>query len=340
MGETIIQIKNLSKTFGDGDAAVHALQDVSLDIEKGDIFGIIGLSGAGKSTLVRCMNLLERPTSGQVIVDGQELLSLSERQLRRARQSVSMIFQSFNLLMQRTALENICFPLELNGVKGEKGWREKRARELLEIVGLPDKADAYPVQLSGGQKQRVAIARALASDPKVLLCDEATSALDPQTTRSILELLQQLNRDLGVTVVVITHEMRVVEQICSRVAILDQGVVQETGLVSEVFSNPKTEAGRRLVMPDGEKIHVLPENRLVRLVYNGAAAGEPIIATLAMEQGIRLNICSADTRTIGGKAFGSMVLALPEDETEAARALIYLREIPGVTAEEVTDYVQ
>ena len=338
MGEAIIQIKHLSKTFGSGDAAVEALRDIDLEIQEGDIYGIIGLSGAGKSTLVRCMNLLEKPTVGEVIVNGQTLGDLPERKLRQARQSISMIFQSFNLLMQRTALENICFPMELAGVK--KAEARKKAAELLEIVGLPDKAEAYPVQLSGGQKQRVAIARALASNPKVLLCDEATSALDPQTTQSILELLKQLNRDFGVTVVVITHEMRVVEQICSHVAILDHGVVQESGAVAEVFSNPKTEAGKRLVMPEGDKIHVMPENRLVRLVFNGASAGEPIISTLAIEQGIRLNIISADTRSIGEKAFGSMVLGLPEDETEAARALIYLREISGVTAEEVTDYVQ
>jgi D-methionine transport system ATP-binding protein len=338
MGEPIIQIQQLYKTFGSGETAVQALQDINLAIEKGDIFGIIGLSGAGKSTLVRCINLLERPTSGHVIVARQDLLSLSERQLRKTRQSISMIFQGFNLLMQRTSLENICFPMELAGVK--KADAQKKAHELLEIVGLPDKADAYPVQLSGGQKQRIAIARALASDPQVLLCDEATSALDPTTTQSILTLLKQLNQTLGVTVVVITHEMRVVEQICNRVAILDHGVIQETGLVSEVFSNPRTEAGRRLVMPEGEKIHVMPQNRLVRLVFNGAAAGEPIISTLAIEQSIRLNILSADTRTIGEKVFGNMVLGLPEDETEAARALIYLRDVNGVTAEEVTDYVQ
>jgi D-methionine transport system ATP-binding protein len=338
MGEPIIQIQQLYKTFGSGETAVQALQDINLEIETGDIFGIIGLSGAGKSTLVRCINLLERPTSGHVIVAGQDLVTLSERQLRKTRQSISMIFQGFNLLMQRTSLENICFPMELAGVK--KADAQRKAHELLEIVGLPDKADAYPVQLSGGQKQRIAIARALASDPQVLLCDEATSALDPTTTQSILTLLKQLNQTLGVTVVVITHEMRVVEQICNRVAILDHGVIQETGLVAEVFSNPRTEAGRRLVMPEGEKIHVLPQNRLVRLVFNGAAAGEPIISTLAMEQGIRLNILSADTRTIGEKVFGNMVLGLPEDETEAARALIYLRDVNGVTAEEVTDYVQ
>ncbi len=340
MSESIIKIEHLCKTFGTGDGQVKALQDVDLDIQKGEIFGIIGLSGAGKSTLVRCMNLLERPTSGTVTVDGQELTALKPKELRAARRKMSMIFQGFNLLMQRTSLENICFPLELNGLRGEKTWRKKRAMELLEIVGLPDKADAYPVQLSGGQKQRIAIARALADEPQVLLCDEATSALDPTTTQSILDLLKKINREMGVTVVVITHEMRVVEQICDRVAVLEGGVVQEQGPVSEIFSNPRTEAGRRLVMPNGEKIHVLPANRLVRIVFNGAVASEPIISEIGIKLGIRLNICAADTRTIGDKAFGSMVLALPEDETDAARALIYLREIPGVTAEEVTDLVQ
>ena len=334
----MIELRHIVKDFGTGDAAVHALRNISLTVEDGEIFGIIGLSGAGKSTLVRCINLLERPTSGSVIVDGRDLTSMTDRELRTARKSISMIFQSFNLLMQRSVLANVCFPMELAGVKKEDARR--RAMELLELVELPDKANAYPVQLSGGQKQRVAIARALASDPKVLLCDEATSALDPKTTRSILALLKKLNRELGVTVVVITHEMRVVEQICSRVAILDNGEIQETGPVAEVFSNPRSEAGRRLVLPEGEKIHVLPDNRLVRLVFNGASATEPIIATLASEQGIRLNILSADTHSIGEKTFGNMILGLPEDETEAARALLYLREINGVTAEEVTDYVQ
>ena len=334
----LIELKHITKEFGTGDAKICALRDVSLTVEDGEIFGIIGLSGAGKSTLVRCINLLERPTSGAVIVDGRDLTKMDRKELLLVRRSIGMIFQSFNLLAQRSVLQNICFPMELAGVK--KDAARKRALELLEIVELPDKANAYPVQLSGGQRQRVAIARALASDPKVLLCDEATSALDPKTTQSILQLLKELNRKLGVTVVIITHEMRVVEQICSRVAILDNGVIQETGTVSDVFSNPQSEAGRRLVLPDGEKIRVLPANRLVRLVFNGASASEPIISTLAREQGILLNIISADTRSIGEKTFGNMVLGLPSDETEAARALLYLREINGVTAEEVTDYVQ
>ena len=333
----MIELRHLSKRFRSADAEILALDDICLTIPDGEIFGVIGLSGAGKSTLVRCINLLERPDSGQVLLDGRDLGAMNAAELRAARKSMSMIFQGFHLLMQRTALENVCFPLELSGVKKEAARR--RAEELLELVELPDKAGAYPVQLSGGQKQRVAIARALASDPKVLLCDEATSALDPKTTRAILELLKKLNRELGVTVVIITHEMRVVEQICGSVAILDQGRVQETGPVSEVFANPRSAAGRRLMLPDGEKIHVLPANRLVRLVFNGASAAEPIVATLAAREGILLNIISADTRSIGEKTYGSMVLGLPEGETEAARALLYLRELKGVTAEEVTAYV-
>ena len=333
----MIELQHLCKTFRTAEGEVPALDDICLSIPDGEIFGVIGLSGAGKSTLVRCINRLEQPDSGCVLIDGRDRGEMRPEQLRQARKSMSMIFQGFHLLMQRTALDNVCFPMELAGVK--KAAARQRARELLELVELPDKAGAYPSQLSGGQKQRVAIARALASDPKVLLCDEATSALDPQTTRAILELLKKLNRELGVTVVVITHEMRVVEQICTSVAILDRGRVQETGPVAAVFSNPRSEAGRRLVLPEGEKIHILPQNRLVRLVFNGASAAEPIIADLAIEQGIRLNILAADTRVIGEKTFGSMVLGLPEDETEAARALLDLRERPGVTAEEVTDYV-
>ena len=255
MAEPIIQIRDLTKTFGQGADAVHALEHISLNIQKGEIFGIIGLSGAGKSTLVRCMNLLERPTAGSVVVDGQELTQLTDRQLRKARQSIGMIFQGFNLLMQRTALDNICFPLELTGVP--KAQARKKARELLEVVGLGDRENAYPAQMSGGQKQRIAIARALATDPKVLLCDEATSALDPTTTLSILELLKDLNQKLGVTVVIITHEMKVVERICHRVAILSGGVVAEQGEVAEIFANPQSEIGRQLVYPGGVKLEAL-----------------------------------------------------------------------------------
>ncbi len=334
MSESIIQIQDLTKTFGEGTEAVHALEHINLDIRRGEIFGIIGLSGAGKSTLVRCMNLLERPTSGHVIVDGKDMTSLSEKELRLARRDVTMIFQSFNLLMQRTCLKNVCFPMELGGVSAAAA--RKRALELLELVGLADKADAYPAQLSGGQKQRVAIARALATDPKVLLCDEATSALDPTTTLSILSLLKNLNETLGVTVVIITHQMSVIEEICSRVAILDGGVVAEQGDVQEIFSNPQTDAARQLVYPGGIRAEqVPPSSRAIRISFNGGTVYQPLIASLAIDCGVKANILGADTRNINGHAFGTMLLSLPQEPAEAARAIGYLRSQPNLTIEEV-----
>ncbi|WP_300297024.1 methionine ABC transporter ATP-binding protein [uncultured Intestinimonas sp.] len=332
----MIELKHLSKTFQTAEGPFQALEDVSLTISTGDIFGIVGMSGAGKSTLVRCINLLERPTSGQVLIDGEDMTALSPAQLRQKRRSISMIFQQFNLLMQRTCLKNVCFPMEIAGVP--KAQARQRALELLETVGLPDKAGAYPAQLSGGQKQRIAIARALASDPKVLLCDEATSALDPTTTRSILKLIQDINRRLGLTVIVITHEMAVVEEICSHVAILDHGRMMETGTVEEVFSNPKTEAGRRLVYPEGARIDRFPVAGVVRVAFNGGSSYEPLIASLAIDCGVKVNILGADTRNVGGKAFGSMLLGLPEDKDEAAKAMDYLRAQRDVTVEEVPDY--
>ena len=348
MSESIIQIQHLNKTFGTGETAVHALEDINLDIRQGEIFGIIGLSGAGKSTLVRCMNLLERPTSGSITVNGQrlawmegegtreKLVTISERDLRLARRNVTMIFQSFNLLMQRTCLQNVCFPMELSGMPRQQ--QKARAMELLELVGLRDKAGAYPAQLSGGQKQRVAIARSLATDPKVLLCDEATSALDPTTTASILALLQDLNQKLGVTVVVITHQMSVIEEICSRVAILDGGVIAEQGRVEDIFSNPKTEIGRQLVYPGGVRIDQLPPSRVIRIAFNGGSSYEPLIASLAIDCGVKVNILGADTRNIEGKAFGTMLLGLPEDSGEASKALQYIRSQPNITVEEVENH--
>ena len=340
----MIELKRVSKIFPTADGDFQALTDVDLTIPTGDIFGIVGMSGAGKSTLVRCINLLERPTSGQVLIDGLleengravDLCTLSAAQLRRARRGISMIFQQFNLLMQRTCLDNICFPMEIAGVS--KAQARQRARELLDTVGLPDKADAYPSQLSGGQKQRIAIARALASDPKILLCDEATSALDPTTTRSILRLIQNINRRLGITVVVITHEMAVVEEICTHVAILEHGHMVETGTVAEVFSNPKTEAGRRLVYPEGVQIDQLPPAGVVRIAFNGGSSYEPLIASLAIDCGVKVNILGADTRNVNGQAFGTMLLGLPEDQNEAAKAMSYLKAQKDVTVEEVHDY--
>ena len=334
--EPIVEIRELSKTFGSGENCVEALNGVSLAVDPGEIFGIIGLSGAGKSTLVRCMNLLEQPTSGQVLFHGQDMTSLNARQLRQQRRKISMIFQSFNLLEQRTALENICFPMELAG----KPRKEARARamELLEMVGLPDKKDAYPVQLSGGQKQRIAIARALASDPEVLLCDEATSALDPQTTRDVLRLIQDINKRLGITVIIITHDMSVIEEICGRVAILNRGQVAEIGTVEDVFASPKSEAGRRLVYPDGLPYEMLPGGGVVRIAFNGGTAYQPLIASLAVECGVIVNILGADTRTIDGKLFGTMLVSLPENRAEAAKALAYIAAQKDVTVEEVPNY--
>lgn len=332
----MIKLEHISKTFGGPDSGVHAVRDVSLEIEDGEIFGIIGFSGAGKSTLVRCINLLERPTSGTVTVDGQELTSLSERELRQARKKISMIFQSFNLLMQRTCLKNVCFPMELSGVP--KTQAEKKALELLELVGLKEKANAYPSQLSGGQKQRVAIARALATDPKVLLCDEATSALDPTTTNSILSLLKELNQKLGVTVVIITHQMSVVEEVCNRVAILDNGTVVEEGEVQAIFSHPSSAAAKRLVYPAGApKAENLPGHKLVRVAFGGTqTTDKPLVASLAIECGALVSIMGADTRIVNGQTLGSMLLALPEDE-HAEAALEYIKNYPGITYEEVNN---
>ena len=332
----MIEIQNLSKTFRTADGTVEALKDVSLRISDGDIFGIIGMSGAGKSTLVRCINLLERPSQGSVVVDGEDLGSLTEKQLRERRREITMIFQGFHLLMQRTCLKNVCFPLELAGMK--RADAQKRGLELLETVGLKDKANAYPAQLSGGQQQRVAIARALATNPKVLLCDEATSALDPNTTNAILELIQEINAKTGITVIVITHQMSVVEKICRHVAILDGGAVVEQGEVSEVFSRPQSAAARRLVFPEGDLPAVQSvRGRLLRVVFNGAeAANTPLITRMAVEKGIQASIVYASTKSIGDKAYGLMLLGLPDDDSIVGTAIAYLTQTQGILAEEVT----
>ena len=264
--DAIVRIRNLNKTFTGRAGKVTALDGIDLDINRGEIFGIIGLSGAGKSTLVRCINFLETPTAGTVTVDGQELGKLSKKQLLEARRSMGMIFQQFNLLQQRTALQNICFPLEIAGVS--RADAVKRATELLEIVGLSDRADNYPSQLSGGQQQRVAIARALATNPKILLCDEATSALDPTTTRSILALLKEINKTLGITIIVITHEMAVIEEICQRVAIIDSSHIAEVGTVDEVFTRPQSAMAKQLIYPDGKRNALATGKRYCRIVFD------------------------------------------------------------------------
>ena len=330
----LIELNHLTKTFKGKTQTVDALKDNNLHIEQGDIFGIIGMSGAGKSTLVRCINLLERPTEGSVVIDGVEMEKLAPAQLRQRRREITMIFQQFNLLMQRTCLKNICFPMELAGVPKDKATA--RARELLELVGLPDKADAYPAQLSGGQKQRIAIARALATNPKVLLCDEATSALDPNTTHAILQLIQKINREMGITVVIITHQMSVVEDVCSHVAILDNGTVVEQGSVRDIFSNPHSDAAKRLVFPAGTpERELLPGRKMVRVAFNGTqTTDKPLVASLAIECGALVSIVAADTRVVNGQTLGSMLLALPEGEG-AAKALDYIKNYPGITYEEV-----
>lgn len=327
----MIEIKNLSKTFKTADGTVDALKDISLTVNDGDIYGIIGMSGAGKSTLVRCINMLERPTDGNVIIDGVDIGSLSAAKLREVRRNVTMIFQSFNLLMQRTCLDNVCFPLELAGVSKAKA--KQRALELLETVGLPDKANAYPSRLSGGQQQRVAIARALATDPKILLCDEATSALDPKTTESILDLIKEINQKLGITVIIITHQMSVVEKVCNKVAILDNGSIAEEGSVNDVFTMPKSAAAKRLVFssnPDDNVPSHLSQNS-VRVIYNGAAvAGTPIIARMAMDKKLEANILYAQTKCIGDKVFGNMILGINGGGEQLEAAVNYLENIPDI----------
>ena len=332
-GKDLIQIKDLHKVFKIKGRDVIALEGINLTIKEGEIFGIIGLSGAGKSTLVRCINFLEKPTSGAVVFDGQDLNTLSDKELRKARQEMGMIFQQFNLLMQRTALENVCFPLELAGVKKDEAV--KRAQELLEIVGLSERANAYPVQLSGGQKQRVAIARALATNPKVLLCDEATSALDPQTTASILALLKKLSKEMGITVIIITHEMSVIEEVCSRVAIIANHRIAEVGSVQEIFPHPKTDATRQLVYREEDPVTYRPgEGRFLRVVYNGSHALEPIIAKMILDLNLPVNIIHANLRSIEGDTYGDMVIQLP-DLVESERAMRYLLD-RGISVEGVT----
>ena len=336
----MIEIKNVSKTFPSADGNVDALKDVTLSIPDGDIFGIIGMSGAGKSTLVRCINMLERPSSGTVEIDGCDLSTLSEDALRKVRREISMIFQGFHLLMQRTCLKNVCFPLELAGIKGPQA--RKRALELLDLVGLKEKANAYPAQLSGGQQQRVAIARALATDPKVLLCDEATSALDPTTTNSILELIRSINQRLGITVIIITHQMSVVEQVCKHVAILDNGTVAEQGEVTAVFAHPKSPAARRLVFPEASDglLPALSGRRCIRVLFKGAQATEkPLIARMALEKGIAASIAYASTKSIGYRAYGSMLLTLDDSEEVVRTAIDFLTQTPDVAAQEVDFHV-
>ena len=332
----LIELNHLTKTFKGKTQTVDALKDINLQIEQGDIFGIIGMSGAGKSTLVRCINFLEQPTSGSVVIDGKDLASLTPKELRQLRQQVSMIFQHFNLLSQRDVRGNIAFAMEIAGMK--RPQIEKRIDELLEIVGLTDRQHNYPSQLSGGQQQRVAIARALATNPKIILCDEATSALDPTTTTSILNLLREINRKMGITIVIITHEMSVVESTCTHVAIIDDGRLAECGTVESVFSQPKSAAAKKLIFRTTGADSGAMGERMIRIVFEGSSADEPTISDLAMQCHVAVNIRYADTREVSGKLFGQMILQLPEDHLQQEKAIYFLQN-KGLRVEEVNGHV-
>ena len=333
MSETLIAVKNLVKEYGNG---VRALDQIDLEIGRGDIFGIIGMSGAGKSTLVRCLNNLEKPTGGTVEIQGRELSKMKGRTLRKERQKISMIFQHFNLLMQKNVLDNICFPLEIAGVK--KKQAKERARELLEIVGLSDKAKSYPAQLSGGQKQRVAIARALTNNPDILLCDEATSALDPQTTQSILELLQTINKEYGITIVIITHEMSVVQKICNKVAILEKGKLAEVGAVTKIFANPESAVAKKMLFGDEGETKEMKGKHLIRVVFSENSSFEPVIGNMILHFKQPVNILYADTKDIQGTATGEMILQLPDQPEIAEQMSAYLRD-RKLTVGEVDEHV-
>ena len=329
----MIDVKGLKKNYG----GLQVLKGVDLTINKGDCVVLVGPSGCGKSTFLRCLNRLEEPGGGRIIFNGKEV---TDHDIDHVRQKMGMVFQHFNLFPHLTVKKNITLaPVRLGLMKQPEA--DKKAMELLERIGLADKADTYPNMLSGGQKQRIAIARALATNPKVLLCDEATSALDPNTTHAILTLIKDINKKLGITVVVITHQMSVVEEICDSVAILDGGVVVEQGEVREIFANPKTAAARRLVAPNGgsaarDLSSFAPDDHVVRVTFNGSSAAKPLVASLAAEKGILVSVLSADTRDLSGQCYGSMLLKLPKDTEEAKQAAAYMRSQPGVTVEEVT----
>lgn len=337
--EPIYTLNNVSKIFQDKNSRTVAVDDVSFEINKGEIFGIIGMSGAGKSTLVRTLNRLEEVSEGQVIFDGKELGKLNNKELRSTRKEIAMIFQGFNLLLQKNVLANVVLPLKLAGVP--KKEREEKGLEMLKVVGLEEKAKVYPAQLSGGQKQRVAIARALAMNPKVLLCDEATSALDPKMTEEVLKLLQEINETLDLTVIIITHEMSVIEKICDRVAIIDHGKLAEIGDVKEIFSNPKSSAAKHLVLPalTGENPFDMTDKKCYRLVFDGRSATEPVIANLVKETGKYVNILSANTRSVGGVGYGQMIVEFPEDIKDQRVVLEYFNKI-GMNPMEVSKEVK
>jgi D-methionine transport system ATP-binding protein len=334
--DSMIKVSHLSKTFESKSGSVEALSDVSFEVKKGEIFGIIGLSGAGKSTLVRCLNLLEKPNEGSVEIDGEDMMKLDEKSLRLKRRKIGMIFQAFNLLMQANCLDNVCFPMEIAGVK--KSEARKRALEYLKVVGLEEKAKAYPSQLSGGQKQRVAIARVLASDPEILLCDEATSALDPETTKSILNLIREINRKYNITVVLITHEMAVIQEICNRCVVLEDGKLVEENTVEELFRHPRTNAARRLIFNSTNQVKSMSGGRLLRIAFEEKNTTEPVIANLILEFKTPVNILESNISYINGKSRGQMMVQLPDDEKLSEKMIKYLMDSGSVVVEEVDDY--
>ena len=332
----MIDLSHIEKIYDSPSGPVRAIKDISLHINRGEIYGIIGLSGAGKSTLVRCINLLERPTSGKVTVDGQDITAMSESQLRQARKSIGMIFQHFNLLSSATVYENVAFPLRLVNTPKEK--IDRKVTELLELVGLADKANQYPSQLSGGQKQRVGIARALASEPKILLCDEATSALDPQTTKAILQLIRDINAKLKLTVVVITHEMQVIKDICDKVAVIDKGVIAEKGNVLEVFTNPQQPITREFIsvllsndLPVGFREREVHQEQfsgsvlLIRITFIGESANEPVISRLIKNFDLNVGILFGSLDDIKGVPFGRLIISLDGRQLEIQEALGYVQ---------------
>ena len=328
----VFELQNVYKTYRNDGKEFEALKNVSLEVAEGEIFGIIGMSGAGKSTLVRTLNRLEDVSGGRVTFYGKNLAELKPAELRKVRHSISMIFQGFNLLNQRTVIQNVELSMRILGIG--RAERRKKALEMLEIVGLADKANEFPARLSGGQKQRVAIARALAVDPKVLLCDEATSALDPKITGEILDLLKKINEERSLTIVIITHEMSVVEKICDKVAIIDDGELAEVGDVKEVFSNPQSKAAKKLVFPSNPFDPSDEDGELIRIVFDGTQSNVPFIANLVEQTGVKVNILSANTKSVGGIGYGQMILELPSDRKDRQTAVDFFRK-NGLSVSEV-----
>ncbi len=325
----MIEIKNMCK-FYDKKEALH---NINLTINDGEIYGVIGLSGAGKSTLIRTINMLEKPTKGQIIIDDVDLTKLKEKELLEVRKKIGMIFQNYNLIEQKTILKNVCFPLELDHVKKEDAI--KKAKELLDLVGLKNRYDSYPSQLSGGEKQRVAIARAIARSPKYLLCDEATSALDPQNTLVILNLLKKINKKFKTTIIIITHEMKVVEEVCEKVAVIDKSQIAEVGLVSEVFRNPKTKITHDLVVKDHFKKHDGCKGKLIRVTFDGLSSKEPVISSMILDTNIQVNILFADTESVQGNLYGHMIIELPSSKQDEKKIIKWLKDHNMSYTEEV-----